>query len=74
MLLIRPLVPFLTRSELHAIMTAGFATVSTGTLAGYIMFGVRRPSLFVIFNSDSMALGIHATILLAKSRNTHTAN
>ena len=30
----------MTRSELHAVMTGGFATVAGGVLAAYIMMGV----------------------------------
>ncbi|WAL60321.1 NupC/NupG family nucleoside CNT transporter [Thermocoleostomius sinensis] len=39
-LLIKPYVPTATMSELHAIMTGGFATVAGGVLAAYISFGV----------------------------------
>ena len=36
-----PYVKKLTRSELHAILTSGFATVAGSILALYISFGVR---------------------------------
>ena len=39
-LLIRPLVGDMTRSELHAIMTGGFATIAGSVLGAYIAFGV----------------------------------
>jgi concentrative nucleoside transporter, CNT family len=39
-LLIKPYVPTATMSELHAIMTGGFATIAGGVLAAYISFGV----------------------------------
>src|SRR5690606_19367610 len=35
-LLIRPFVRQMTQSELHAVMTAGFATVAGGVLAAYV--------------------------------------
>jgi nucleoside permease NupC len=38
--MIKPLLKDMTRSELHAVMTGGFATVAGGVLAGYIAFGV----------------------------------
>ena len=38
--MIRPMLPHMTRSELHAVMTGGFATVAGGVLAAYISFGV----------------------------------
>lgn len=39
-LLIKPYVSSATLSELHAIMTGGFATIAGGVLAAYISFGV----------------------------------
>lgn len=38
--MIRPLIKDMTRSELHAIMTGGFATIAGSVLAAYISFGV----------------------------------
>jgi len=38
-LLIRPFLRHLTRSEMHAVMTCGFATVAGGVLATYTSFG-----------------------------------
>lgn len=37
-LVIRPFVEKMTRSELHAVMTAGFATVAGGVMAAYVSF------------------------------------
>jgi CNT family concentrative nucleoside transporter len=39
-LFIRPYVPGLTQSELHAVMTGGLATIAAGVMAVYISFGV----------------------------------
>ncbi|XP_047473659.1 sodium/nucleoside cotransporter 1-like isoform X1 [Penaeus chinensis] len=39
-LLIKPYLPFMTKSELHAVMTGGFATIAGSVLAAYISFGV----------------------------------
>jgi len=39
-LLIKPFLPTMTRSELHAVMTGGFATIAGGVMAIYISFGV----------------------------------
>merc|ERR1712083_163766 len=44
-LLIRPFLPNMTRSELHAVMTGGFATIAGGVLAIYISFGVQASHL-----------------------------
>ena len=38
--MIRPFIKDLTRSELHAVMTGGFATIAGSVLAAYILFGV----------------------------------
>ncbi|XP_067928112.1 solute carrier family 28 member 3-like [Watersipora subatra] len=39
-LIIRPMLPDMTKSELHAVMTGGFATIAGSVLATYITFGV----------------------------------
>ncbi|XP_043201765.1 sodium/nucleoside cotransporter 1-like isoform X3 [Amphibalanus amphitrite] len=44
-LLIKPFISKLTMSELHAIMTGGFATIAGSVLAAYISFGVSPSHL-----------------------------
>ncbi|XP_036779133.2 solute carrier family 28 member 3 isoform X2 [Manis pentadactyla] len=44
-LLVRPYLPHITKSELHAIMTAGFATIAGSVLGAYISFGVSSSHL-----------------------------
>jgi concentrative nucleoside transporter, CNT family len=44
-LLIKPYVSTATMSELHAIMTGGFATIAGGVMAAYISFGVSAVHL-----------------------------
>lgn len=39
-LLIKPYIAAMTNSELHAVMTGGFATIAGGVLAAYISFGI----------------------------------
>ncbi|MCB8762620.1 NupC/NupG family nucleoside CNT transporter [Planktothrix agardhii 1029] len=39
-LLIKPYIHTLTNSELHAVMTGGFATIAGGVMAAYISFGI----------------------------------
>lgn len=39
-LLIRPILPSMTRSEIHAVMTGGYATIAGGVMAAFILFGV----------------------------------
>ncbi len=44
-LLIKPYVDSMTLSELHAVMTGGFATVAGGVLAAYVSFGIPAEHL-----------------------------
>ncbi|MEM8805787.1 MAG: NupC/NupG family nucleoside CNT transporter [Cyanobacteria bacterium P01_G01_bin.38] len=44
-LLIKPYVSTMTMSELHAVMTGGFATIAGGVLAAYVSFGVPAEHL-----------------------------
>ena len=38
--MIKPMLKDMTKSELHAVMTGGFATIAGSVLAAYISFGV----------------------------------
>ncbi|KAJ2389742.1 hypothetical protein GGI05_003407 [Coemansia sp. RSA 2603] len=44
-LLVKDYLPHMTKSEIHACMTAGFATVSGSTLQGYIALGVNAQNI-----------------------------
>ncbi|XP_044518098.1 sodium/nucleoside cotransporter 2-like [Gracilinanus agilis] len=44
-LLIRPYLPDMTSSEVHTVMTGGFATISGTVLGAYISFGIDPASL-----------------------------
>ncbi|XP_038640423.1 sodium/nucleoside cotransporter 1 [Scyliorhinus canicula] len=44
-LLIRPYLNDLTKSEIHAVMTGGFATIAGSVLGAYISFGISASSL-----------------------------
>lgn len=39
-LLIRPLIHSMSDSEMHAVMTGGFASIAGAVMASYILFGV----------------------------------
>jgi len=47
--MIKPLLTDMTKSELHAVMTGGFATIAGSVLATYILFGVSTYSCSCIF-------------------------
>jgi len=44
-LVIKPYLPVMTKSELHAVMTGGFATIAGAVLAAYISFGIDAANL-----------------------------
>eukprot|EP00095_Tigriopus_kingsejongensis_P009513 snap_masked-scaffold624_size122968-processed-gene-0.7 protein:Tk09513 transcript:snap_masked-scaffold624_size122968-processed-gene-0.7-mRNA-1 annotation:"hypothetical protein DAPPUDRAFT_306527" len=44
-LLIRPFLPIMTKSEIHAVMAGGFATIAGTVLAAYISFGIDAAQL-----------------------------
>jgi len=44
-LIIKPYLPTMTKSELHAVMTGGFATIAGTVLAAYISFGIDAAHL-----------------------------
>ncbi|KAJ8391572.1 hypothetical protein AAFF_G00087130 [Aldrovandia affinis] len=44
-LLIRPYLPDMTKSEIHAVMTGGFATIAGSVMGAYISFGIDASSL-----------------------------
>ncbi|KAL5270230.1 hypothetical protein ACHWQZ_G001090 [Mnemiopsis leidyi] len=44
-LMIRPFLPQMTKSEIHAVMTGGFATIAGGVLAAYIGMGIPAKHL-----------------------------
>ncbi|XP_075955751.1 solute carrier family 28 member 3-like [Anarhichas minor] len=60
-LLIRPYISALTRSEIHAVMTAGFASVSGSILGVYISFGVEATHLLT-----ATVMSIPASLAIAK--------
>jgi len=60
-LFIRPYVPSLTNSELHAVMTGGFATMAAGVLAVYIGFGIPAEHLLA-----ASVMGAPAALVMSK--------
>ncbi|CAG5123478.1 unnamed protein product, partial [Candidula unifasciata] len=44
-IMIRPFLSIMTRSELHAVLVAGFATIAGGVMAAYILKGVSATHL-----------------------------
>jgi CNT family concentrative nucleoside transporter len=65
--LIKQLVPYLTKAEIHQIMCSGFATISGSGLVGYIFLGVNAQPLIC-----SCVMSIPAAIAISKMRYPET--
>ncbi len=48
-LMVKPYVANMTQSELHALMTGGFATIAGGVLGAYLSFGIPPEHLIAAF-------------------------
>ncbi|MBD2439577.1 NupC/NupG family nucleoside CNT transporter [Nostoc sp. FACHB-110] len=48
-LMVKPYVATMTQSELHAVMTGGFATIAGGVLGAYLSFGIPPEHLIAAF-------------------------
>ncbi|CAF4029869.1 unnamed protein product, partial [Rotaria sp. Silwood2] len=72
-LLIMPLIPNMTTSELHAVLVGGFATMAGSVLATFILFGV--PANHLIAASVMAAPGAlgFAKLLLPETHKTKTS-
>jgi len=46
--MIRPFIKEMTRSELHAVCTGGFATIAGSVMAAYIGMGVSGNAVIII--------------------------
>ncbi|GAB6028853.1 hypothetical protein CHUAL_004655 [Chamberlinius hualienensis] len=63
-LMIKPYLPMMTKSEIHAVMTGGFANVAGSTLAAYISFGIDPAHLLsATIMSAPAALGYSKLLL-----------
>lgn len=55
-LLIRPYLKDMTKSEIHAVMTGGFATIAGSVMGAFISFGVTRHIIFKNANNVCLIL------------------
>lgn len=62
-ILIKDFMPYLTKGELHQIMTSGFSTISGAVLVGYIGLGLNPQALV-----SSCVMSIPASIAVSKLR------
>lgn len=61
--MIEPFLPSLTKSEIHQILTSGFATISGSVLYGYISMGVSGQALLT-----SCVMSIPCSVAISKLR------
>ncbi|KAH8552603.1 Na+ dependent nucleoside transporter C-terminus-domain-containing protein [Umbelopsis sp. PMI_123] len=66
-LLIRPFVPYMTKSELHQVMTSGFATISGSVLYAYMQMGVPGSALLT-----ACIMSIPCSLAISKLRYPET--
>lgn len=66
-ILIKDFMPFVTKGELHQIMTSGFSTISGAVLVGYIGLGLNPQALV-----SSCVMSIPASIAVSKLRRPET--
>lgn len=66
-LLIRPFIPYMTKSELHQVMTSGFATISGSVLYAYMKMGVPGSALLT-----ACIMSIPCSLAISKMRYPET--
>lgn len=71
--LIKPFISQMTKSELHAIMVGGFATVAGGVLAGYISMGVEPGHLIAASVMSAPAALVIAKLLFPETEEPVTS-
>ena len=72
-LLIKPYVGSMTMSELHAVMTGGFATIAGGVLAAYVSFGVPAQHLIAASVMSAPAALAMSKLLYPETEKSPTA-
>ncbi|CAH2354693.1 hypothetical protein CLIB1423_18S01574 [[Candida] railenensis] len=65
--LVKDFMPFLTKAEIHQVMTSGFSTISGSVLVGYIGLGLN-PQVMV----SSCVMSIPASLAISKMRYPET--
>lgn len=53
-LVVKPFFSIMTKSELHTVMTGGFATIAGSVMAAYIGFGVRKPDVLFVLTAGRL--------------------
>lgn len=72
-LVVKPFVETMTRSELHAVMAGGFATIAGGVLAAYVSFGIDAGHLVAASFMSAPAALVAAKMFLPETETSVTA-
>ncbi len=71
-LMVKPYVVNMTHSELHAVMTGGFATIAGGVLGAYLSFGIPPEHLIAAFFMTSPIALIVSKIMYPETEVSET--
>ncbi len=73
-LLVKPFISQMTQSELHAVMTSGFATIAGGVMAAYIAFGIPAEHLIAASVMSAPAALAISKVLYPETEASATAS
>ncbi|MBD2354185.1 NupC/NupG family nucleoside CNT transporter [Tolypothrix sp. FACHB-123] len=72
-LMVKPYVAKMTQSELHAVMTGGFATIAGGVLGAYLSFGIPPEHLIAAFFMTAPTSLVVSKLLYPETEVSETA-
>ncbi|MBD2194243.1 MULTISPECIES: NupC/NupG family nucleoside CNT transporter [Calothrix] len=72
-LIVKPYVGKMTQSELHAVMTGGFATIAGGVLGAYLSFGIPAEHLIAAFFMTAPTSLVVSKLLYPETEVSETA-
>ncbi|BAY23632.1 Na+ dependent nucleoside transporter [Calothrix sp. NIES-2100] len=72
-LIVKPYIAKMTQSELHAVMTGGFATIAGGVLGAYLSFGIPAEHLIAAFFMTAPTSLVVSKLLYPETEISETA-
>ena len=72
-LMVKPYIGNMTQSELHALMTGGFATIAGGVLGAYLSFGIPAEHLIAAFFMTAPTSLVVSKLLYPETEVSETA-
>ena len=72
-LIVKPYIANMTQSELHALMTGGFATIAGGLLGAYLSFGIPAEHLIAAFFMTAPTSLVVSKLLYPETEVSETA-